>query len=100
MSGGVAGEQPLGRSRSLALLLREEDSLEGSELRGTNVDLDLKGLTWDFPGGPGGKTPGSQCRGGNWSGNWIPHATAKSLRATVKTEDPTRCNHHPAQPDK
>lgn len=63
MSGGVAGEQPLGRSRSLALLLREEDSLEGSELRGTNVDLDLKGLTWDFPGGPGGKTPLSQCRG-------------------------------------
>ena len=64
---------------SLALLLHGEDSLEGSELRGTNADLDLKGLTWDFPGGPvHWETPSSQCRGGNWSGNWIPHATTKS----------------------
>ena len=31
----------------------------------------------DFPGGPVGKTPCSQCRGHGfdpWLGNWIPHA--------------------------
>ena len=77
--GAWRAEQPLGCSRSLALLLCEEDSLEGSELRRTTADLDLKGLTWDFLGGPVVKTPGSQCRGGNWSGNWIPHATTKRM---------------------
>ena len=40
-----------------------------------------------LPGGPVGKTLCSQGRGPRihpWSGNWIPHATAKSLHATVK----------------
>lgn len=53
MSGGVGVGSSLWTALgSLALLLHGEDSLEGSELRGMNADLDLKGLTWDFPGGP------------------------------------------------
>ena len=47
----------------------------------------------DFPGGPVAKTPGSQCRGPRfnpWLGNWIPHATTKSLHPTAK--DPACCN--------
>ena len=36
----------------------------------------------DFPGGPVAKTPCSQCWGPGfspWSGNQLPHTTAKSL---------------------
>ena len=46
----------------------------------------------DFPGGPVGKTPRSQCRGPRfdpWSGNLIPCATTKSLLAATK--DSTCC---------
>ena len=41
----------------------------------------------DFPGGPVGKTPGSQCRGPGfdpWSGNKIPHAATKIQRSQIK----------------
>ena len=40
-----------------------------------------------FPGGPVGKTLHFQYRGPRfdlWSGNWIPHATTKSLHAAMK----------------
>ena len=43
---------------------------------------------WDFPGGPVGKTPCSQCRGlgfDPWLGNYIPYyAATKSSRASTK----------------
>ena len=41
----------------------------------------------DLPGGPVAETPCSQFRGPGfdpWSGNWIPHATTRSLHATTK----------------
>ena len=41
----------------------------------------------DFSGGSVAKTPRSQCRGpwfNPWSGNWIPHATAKDLTCCNK----------------
>ena len=45
-------------------------------------------VSTDFPGGPVAKrNPHYQCRGPEfnpWSGNYIPHATTKSLRATTK----------------
>ena len=53
------------------------------------MDTVLNYIARDFPGGPVAKTPHSQCRGRGfdpWSGNWIPHATAK---------DPTCCNEDP-----
>ena len=55
---------------------------------------------WDFPGGPVGKTPRSQCRGSGfnpWSGNQIPHAQVrvcmlqlKILHAATKTRHSRR----------
>ena len=42
----------------------------------------------NVPSGPVAKTPHSQCRGpmfNPWSGNYIPHATAKSSHAATKT---------------
>ena len=42
----------------------------------------------DFPGSPVAKTLRFQCKGPRfdpWLGNWIPHATAKSLHAATKT---------------
>ena len=42
---------------------------------------------WDFPGGPVAKIQCCQYRGSRldpWSGNWIPHATAKSSQAATK----------------
>ena len=57
----------------------------------------LKGGTllkiWDFAGGPVAKILCFQLRGPKsdpWAGNWIPHATTKSLHATTK--DPACCN--------
>ena len=41
----------------------------------------------DFPGGPVAMTPCFQCRGlefDPWSGNYIPHATDKSLHTSTK----------------
>ena len=40
--------------------------------------------TWDFSGGPGAKSPLSQCRGARFdprSGNYIPHAATKMCKA-------------------
>ena len=48
---------------------------------------------WDLPGGPGVKTPWSQCRGPRfnlWSGNQIPHVTTKSSHAA--SQDPPSYN--------
>ena len=42
----------------------------------------------DFPGGPGAKTPCSQCRGPGfspWSGNQIPHTTTKTQFSSVQS---------------
>ena len=46
-----------------------------------------KNIHWNFPGGPVAKTSGSKCKGSKfdpWSGNYIPHAAAKSLQASTK----------------
>ena len=46
--------------------------------------------SWDFPSGPGTRTPCTQCRGPKfnpWAGNQIPHAATKSSHAAAK--DPT-----------
>ena len=48
--------------------------------------LALKRNERDFPGVPVVKTPRSQCRGPGldpWSGNWIPHAAAKTQHSQM-----------------
>ena len=43
----------------------------------------------DFPGGPEAKNPSVQCRGlelDPWSGNYIPHATAKTWCSQINKE--------------
>ena len=59
----------------VGMILTEKDDIHKNLYPGT------------LPGGPVAKTPGSQCRGPGfqpWSGNQIPHAAAKSLRAAAK----------------
>ena len=41
----------------------------------------------NFPAGPVGRTPSSQCKGPGfipWLGNWIPHSATKSSHAATK----------------
>ena len=54
-------------------------------LRTTHTSGMKYSYSWDFPGGPVTKTPNTWGLGfESWSENWIPHATAKSLRAAAK----------------
>jgi hypothetical protein len=70
---------------SLEILIKFDKSYSGFP-GGASV----KELTcWDFPGGPGAKTPCSQCRGPGfdfWSGNQIPHASTKGSHASTKLQ--------------
>ena len=56
-------------------------------------ESDIEECSFGTSGGPMAKTLPSQCRGPGldpWPGNWIPHATTRSLHTTAK--DPTCCN--------
>ena len=88
--GGVADRRALGLPNVLRRLCKTHRSPYVPPVTCSPLSQEeLKGATWDFPGGPMAKTLLSECRGPGfqpWSGNESPHAIPKSFHEVIRTQ--------------